>query len=200
MDPRRDARDARPRGARGWRGATCAALLLLAASSVRADAVSVSLDPERGACRVHGSFLAPVPADVAWRVLTDYPHIERFVHSVRRSGFEERDGHRLLRQEGTASVLLIPRRVTLLLEISESPNARIAFHDVLGKDFRRYAGEWTIAPTAEGTRVEYMLEAEPRAALGRVLCRGTMRRTAADLLAEVREEMIRRASEGPPAQ
>ena len=70
---------------------------------------------------------------------------------------------------------------------------RIAFHDVLGKDFRSYAGEWRIASDSTLIQVDYELEAEFNSAIMRSFCRGAMRRAAEDLLEQVRAEMMRRA-------
>jgi hypothetical protein len=86
----------------------------------------------------------------------------------------------------------------LLLEIDEQPGRRIAFRDVLGKDFERYAGEWALDADSTGTGVRYALDAHPRTAIPRGMCRSMLRRTARRLLEQVRNEMLRRA--GKPAE
>lgn len=177
-------------------------LLPSPAAAARSHEVAVALDNAQGGCRVRGSFQAPVSRAVAWSVLTDYDHIGDFVSSVRSSRIERAaDGRRLLRQDAVGKAFLLHPRIQVLLEIREDPGRRIAFHDVLGKDFRAYAGEWRIAADSSAMLVEYELAAEPRSAMGRALCRGMLRHTAQDLLEQVRAEILRRAAfsipEGP---
>lgn len=168
--------------------------LLLVAGLARASDVNVTLDDTRGSCHVHGSFIAPVSTAVAWDVLADYDSIGQFVRSVRASRMERQaDGRLLLRQDAVGGLFLFRRRMQVLLEIKEESGARIGFRDVLGKDFRSYVGEWRIAADSLGTQVVYELEAEPRAAVARALCRGALRSAARDLLTQVRAEMMRRA-------
>jgi len=167
--------------------------LLLSAGLANAADVEVTLDDTRGACRVHGSFIVPVSSSVAWDVLSDYDGIGQFVRSVRASRMERQsDGRLLLRQDAVGGVFVFRRRMQVLLEIDEEPRNHIGFRDVLGKDFRRYVGEWRIADHGKGAQVVYELEAEPRAAIARALCRGSLLNAARDLLTQVRVEMIRR--------
>jgi len=91
------------------------------------------------------------------------------------------------------SVFMFKQRIQVLLEIEEEPGTRIGFRDVLGKDFRSYVGEWRLAADSLGTRVVYEIEAQPKGAVARALCRGPLRNAARGLLTEVRVEMIRRA-------
>ena len=93
-------------------------------------------------------------------------------------------------------MLFRSRRVHVLLALDVDPQRRIGFHDVLAQDFRSYAGEWRVSCEAGATRVEYRLEAEPRGVMARAFCRGALRGMARELLAEVRDEMIRRSRDG----
>lgn len=173
----------------GW-----AALLLLAPALANGDGAGVTLEATSAGCRVRGGFHAPVADSLAWSVLTDYDHIGDFVRSIVSSRVERRgDRQVLLRQEAIGRVFLLRRRVQVLLEVQEEPGRRIAFHDVLGKDFRDYAGAWSLVRDSTGMRVDYELEAEPRGRLAHAFCRGALRRTAQDLLEQVRAEMLRRA-------
>jgi hypothetical protein len=155
----------------------------------------VSLDREAGHCHAQGRFHAAVPVAIAWQVLTDYEGITRFVHSVRESRLEPGpDGQPRLRQDAVGSAFLVHRRVRVLLKLDEVPNRRIGFHDVLGEDFREYHGEWRLLPDTAGVRIEYELSAEPNSALLRMFCRGSLLHGAEDLLAQVRDEMLRRGA------
>lgn len=176
-------------------------LLLLVTLPARASSTDVAVDDGDGSCRVRASFMAPVSRDVAWSVLADYDSIGRFVSSVRTSRMERQpDGRMLLRQDAVGSVFMFKQRIQVLLEIEEEPGSRIRFHDVLGKDFRSYVGEWRIAADSLGTRVVYEIEAQPKGAVARALCRGPLRNAARDLLTEVRVEMIRRAESAAAAK
>ena len=173
------------------------AFLLLMPGLAWPGEVKVVVDNIPGDCGVRGAFVAAVPAAVAWEVLTDYDGISQFVKSMHSSRMERSDdGRRLLRQDVVASVFLVRRHMRVLLEIQETPGKRIVFHDVLGKDFRSYTGEWRLASVANETSVEYELVAVPRAAFARSLCRGMLRNAAHNLLAEVQAEMMRRAAGG----
>lgn len=170
-------------------------LFILLATLAHASDIDVSIDNARGTCRVHGAFAAPVSRELAWDVLADYDSIGRFVHSVRSSRMERQtDGRLLLRQDAVGGVFLVRRRMQVLLDIQEDPGQRIAFRDVQAKDFHKYVGAWRISADSGGTRVDYELEAEPRAAIMRAFCRGALRKAARDLLEQVRAEMMRRAA------
>ena len=168
--------------------------LVLVVSLAGASDVAVSLSDRRGSCGVLGSFAAPVSRSVAWQVLTDYDSLGRFVRSIEESHVERHpDGRLLVRQSAIGSAFLMSRRIKVLLAIELDPGRRIGFHDILGKDFRSYAGEWRVHADSSVTRVEYRLDAEPRGIVARALCRGALRKTVQELLTEVRDEMIRRA-------
>jgi len=172
-------------------------LVLLAAVASAGD-VAVTLSSGRGSCGVQGTFAAAVPVGVAWQVLTDYDSLGRFVHSIETSRLERKpDGRLLVRQNAVGGVMLIHRHVSVLLALDEEPNRRIGFRDILGKDFESYVGEWRLSADSTVTRIDYRLDAEPRGLLARAFCRGALRNTAQQLLAEVRNEMIRRARKAP---
>ena len=162
-----------------------------------ADEPVVVMGEAREGCFVQGRFHAAVADTLAWNVLADYDHISRFVSSVRLSRVERRDaGGMLLRQDAVGGFFLFHRRVQVLLEIHEQHGSHIRFHDVLGKDFHEYVGEWNITADSTGTQVHYELKAEPKSPLPRSFCRGMLRRMAQDLLEQVRTEMLRRAQAG----
>jgi len=161
--------------------------------------IAVTLSSGRGSCGVQGSFSAPVPPAVAWQVLTDYDSLGRFVHSIESSRLERpADGRLLVRQNAVGGALLFRRHVQVLLALELEPERRIGFRDVLGRDFRSYAGEWRLSSDSVATHVAYRLDAEPRGFLARTFCRGALHKMAVDLLTEVRDEMIRRAATGRP--
>lgn len=180
---------------RAFARAASLVLLVLVTSPALGSAADVAVGDSDGSCHVRASFTAPVSRDVAWDVLADYDSIGRFVSSVRTSRMERQpDGRLLLRQDAVGSVFMFKRQIQVLLEIEEEAGSRIHFHDVLGKDFRSYVGEWRITADSLGTRVVYEIEAQPKGAIARAFCRGPLRSAARDLLSEVRVEMIRRGA------
>jgi ribosome-associated toxin RatA of RatAB toxin-antitoxin module len=182
-------------------GAGLGALLLataslLVAAPARSAEVAVIPDEEGGSCKVRGVFVVGAPVSIVWDVLTDYDGIGTFVPSMRESRIEPQpDGRRLLRQDAVGGVFLVRRHFHLLLELEEDPERRITFHDVLGKDFRSYSGEWRIASDSSLIQVDYELDAVPQSSLMRMFCRGAMQKAAEDLLEQVRGEIVRRAGE-----
>lgn len=168
---------------------------LLFPMKVRAGDVSVRIDPQPKATRVEGEFHTSVSPELVWEVVSDYDHIHDFVHSMvaSRSTLDSL-GVRRVEQTAAGGLFVFHRRVNVLLELDEERGRRIRFHDVLGKDFRRYNGEWLIESDSTGTRVRYALDADPRAPLPRTLFRGMLKDAAEDLLGEVRTEILRRAA------
>ena len=171
-----------------------AVLLVTGVAPARAVEVAVDVRESEGMYRIHGTFTAAVLPAIAWDVLTDYEHIGAFVKSVRTSAFVDRpDGRRVLRQDALAGGFLFRRLVRVELVLEEHAG-RIAFHDVLGRDFRQYAGAWSLLASSAGTEVGYVLDADPLAGVPALLGRGAMSRSARDLLTQVRSEMLRRAA------
>ena len=170
-------------------------ILLAFASTAHAGDVTVVLSDSSHSCEVQGEFAVPVAREVAWAVLSDYDHIADFVTSMVSSRAERgRDGSLRVHQEATGRAMMLTRRVHVVLETREESFKRIAFTDVLAKDFTSYAGEWLIVPMPESTSVyvTYHLAAEPKGTMARLFCRGVMRKTAQELLEQVRAEMLRR--------
>jgi len=191
----RNAGRARSEGARS-RALAAVLWMALAPSAAAATGQpdpTVTVIPRGEVYEIRGSFTAPVAPGIAWDVLTDYARIPEFVSSMKASRVESRDGNRVrLHQRATAGALVVRRTVEVVLEVVEDPEWRIAFTDVQGGDFRLYTGAWTLKPAEGGADVRYALVVRPRAALPGFLGRNIMRGSVRRLLAEVRDEMIRR--------
>jgi hypothetical protein len=186
-------------------------MLLLVASGARADteesaagtagnavgavgAVAVKVQEVQGTYSVRAELRTSATPEVAWNVLSDYDHIDTFVQSMRASTSERRaDGQLLVRQIAAVGVFPIHKTVRVDLEVVEVPGHSIAFHDVLGRDFRAYAGAWDIGQDSTGTIVYYWLEAAPKAFVPFV-GRRVMAKGVRDLLSQVGSEMQRRAA------
>lgn len=157
---------------------------------------ALTVDVETPAPRtytVRGAFVVAAPPALAWQVLTDYDGLARFVEDLRASRVRERSADGLfLEQEAVGKFLLFRRRARVLLRVRETAGARIEFEDVLGVDFERYRGAWTLSPEPSGTQVRYELEARPRKAAPGPVARRALRGGARDLLDQVRREILRR--------
>ena len=114
---------------------------------------------------------------------------------MKQSVVEERKGARLhVRQQAIIGVFPMRRTARLLLDVLERRPERIEFRDLLNEDFRSYRGAWDILGDSAGTSVAYSLDVIPKTAVPSWLARGMMRRSAEQLLAQVRAEVERRAA------
>lgn len=161
------------------------------------DGVDVEVAEASGGFAVHGRFRVAAGPALAWRVLTDYDGLGRFVPGM-RSRLLERSGPRtaLVDQETTVAFLGIRRSQRVLLRLDESPNHRLGFDDVAHGDFASYHGAWTLEAGPEGTEVRYEAAARPvwvPPLVGAPVLTGTVE----TLLGALRREMVRRAAEQP---
>jgi len=172
-----------------------AALLALWAGSAAAADLEVTVTSRSGTYEVQGEFTTAAPLATAWDVLTDYAHIASFVNSIKTSEVERRDDDSL-RVRQTASVGVFPIHFTahVTLAVTEEPQRRIVFVDVLGEDFRRYEGSWSLSEASGATVIRYSLLAIPRSNTPAWLGRSMMSHSVADLLLQVHREIDRRAA------
>ena len=178
-------------------GALALAWLALSGGGAGAATVTVSVQEFRGTYSVRAVLQTEAPPEVAWSVLSDYDHIDTFVGSMRASTSERRpDGRLFVRQVAAVGAFPLHKTVRVNLEVLEEQGRSIAFHDVLGQDFRTYAGAWEIGADSTGTIVQYWLEAAPKTFVPFV-GRSMMARGVRDLLAQVGTEIQRRAALEP---
>jgi hypothetical protein len=78
------------------------------------------------------------------------------------------------------------------LAIREEAEASILFRDLSGKDFEFYEGSWRIEPSNQGVWVRYELRARPLFSVPGFVAKRMFKRTAEDLLGQVRLEILRR--------
>jgi hypothetical protein len=175
-----------------------AALAVVAASAAaaieepgRQAPVTVSLaGSQDGSLHVAGQFTTEASRELAWSVLTDYDHLQSFIHSMRSSRIVGRaDGCVLVEQTSTGSFLFVKRTFRVMLRVCEEPMSAIHFLDTSHASFDRYEGSWTLQEPATGPlRVAYNLTARGGLATS-ALTRGASERTARQLLEEVQREI-----------
>src|SRR5262245_11907362 len=174
-----------------------AAAAVAEAAAEDADGVVVHVTRGASGLEVDARCVVRAPASIAWAVLTDYDGIDRFVSSMRESRIAGRgDHHVLVEQVAVSRLLLFRRRFHATLFVEEVPPTTIRFEDVLGRDFESYRGEWRIEEQPDGATIVYRVAAQPHTSVPDFLARGLFRRTARDLLAQVRAEIERRSRPG----
>ena len=171
-----------------------ATVLLASSASAQTvrDELSVTAD-DRGAYHLVSRFFVETSSATVWQVLTDYDRIDDFVPSVKRSEAKERRGEELvLEQQWVTRVLVFARTFHVRLAIREEAEASILFRDLSGKDFEFYEGSWRIEPSNQGVWVRYELRARPLFSVPGFVAKRMFKRTAEDLLDQVRLEILRR--------
>jgi hypothetical protein len=174
-------------------GIVCAVLWMDGAAA-HADDVTMSLeDLGHGTYRLEGHMKVPGPTYDAWRVLTDYEHISDFVSSLRKSAVKESTTDRLLlEQEALGKEFVFTKRIRVLLQVTEIPYRRILFEDVSHNDFAFYEGSWEIQNGGPSIEVVYRLNCKRLFMVPNSLAKDALKKSATDLLSQVRDEMLRR--------
>lgn len=163
------------------------------------DGVTVSVTRSASGFEVEGRCVVRAPVAVAWEVLTDYDGIDGFVSSMRESRVSGRgDRHVLVEQVAIGRLFIFSRRFRATLFVEETPQTRIRFEDVLGRDFQSYHGEWRIEERADSVEISYQLAARPSFSVPDFVARGLFKRTASELLSQVKAEIERRAEHRVP--
>jgi uncharacterized protein YndB with AHSA1/START domain len=159
------------------------------------DGVRVQVNRGPSGLEVEARCLVEAPVAVVWEVLTDYDGIDRFVSSMRESRVSGRgENHVLVEQVALGRLLFFRRKLHATLFVEETPRTSIRFEDVLGKDFESYRGEWRIEEESGRVAIVYRVGARPSFSIPDFVARGLFRRTARDLLSQVRDEIERRAA------
>ena len=158
----------------------------------------VSVDVENGAGKtyvVDAAFDVNVPTSLAWKVLTDYEGIGRFVSSIRQSTIQRREAGRvLLEQHGVGRAWIVSLPMHVVLDVREHDQRMLVFRDVCGKSFTTYEGTWELTTIGSGTRVTYRLIADPNGRQPAMVARSAIKGSVRKLLDEVRVEMLARAA------
>jgi uncharacterized membrane protein len=186
------------RSASGGRLLTAAAalfVLLLASSAVAEQSpTNLTVREDHGVYRVAARFLVDQPASVVLAVLTDYEQIPRFMPDVRTSIVRERAiGRTIVEQEAEASVLMFSKRVHLVLEIEEQPDA-LTFRDRCGRSFLQYEGAWRLSQQDGQTLITYELTAAPAFEVPGWMLKRLMRRDSTRMIEGLKREIDARAT------
>jgi hypothetical protein len=186
---------ARASGGRFLVTAAATLFVLVHASHVAGQSpADLTVREERGVYTVAARFLVEQPLSVALTVLTDYEQIPRFMPDVRTSIVRERGvGWAVVEQETVSSVMMFSKRVHLVLEIEEQPEALI-FRDRCGRSFIRYEGAWRLSQQGAQVAITYELTAEPLFEVPGFLLKRLLRRNSGEMIERLQREMAARTS------
>lgn len=160
-------------------------------------APALTVHEARGTYTVAARFFVDQPPSAALAVLADYAQISRFMPGVRSSVVLERAaGHAVVAQEAVSSVMLFSKRVHLVLEIDEQPDA-LVFRDRCGRSFARYEGAWRVSPANGRTAITYELTAEPSFDVPGFMLKRLLRRDSTAMIERLQREIAARAASGP---
>jgi len=196
LDPKRPTTGGRLTGARRTVATTASLILIAAAMSAAGDAESepqVTVREQAGVYSVTARFQVPHPAAVALAVLTDYADIPRFMPQIKTSVVLERDGdHVVVEQEAISHLMAFSKRVHLVLDITEAPDA-LYFRDRCGRSFLRYQGVWRIVEQHERTTIVYELTTKPAFDVPEFLVKRLLKRDSTTTIEQLRREIAGRS-------
>ena len=174
-----------------------AASLVLALTGALADAgpaPTVTVREARGVYSVSARFHVPEPPAAALAVLTDYENIPRFLPDVTSSIVRARSaGGALVEQEAMSRMLMFSKRVHLMLEIVEGPDA-IRFRDRCGRSFARYEGAWRVTASGTGSDITYELIAAPSFDVPEFILKRLLKRDSTRTIERLTTEIAARAA------
>jgi ribosome-associated toxin RatA of RatAB toxin-antitoxin module len=172
----------------GFRAAAlaCAAAALCAAAAVEPVKVTVEARPD-ASYSVEGAFEVEASSQAAWSVISDYEALPKLVPYLKASEIVEREPDGVVvEQLASGRVLFLRRTSQIRLRIHETPFSEITFADVSDRDFKSFAGTWSLRPLEKGVRVEYILEALPKFSAPTLIVKWAFRNFAFGLLKGVR--------------
>lgn len=173
-------------------------VLLLSGRGAQAAGVAAQVEKDGEAYRVEAVILAAVSPSLAWEVLTDFDHMERFVPNVEHSEVIARDGLVLtLRQRGAVRFGPVSRRFESQRRIELQPPGTLISRQISGS-LRQMESSTTIAPAAGGTRIVYRALLEPPVRLPALVGATLVRHEVEEQFDAIVAEMLRRQADAPP--
>jgi ribosome-associated toxin RatA of RatAB toxin-antitoxin module len=169
-------------------------VLLWTSNAVAGQSANLTVREARGVYTVTARFLVDQSVSTALTVLTDYENIPRFLPDVRTSVVLERgSGWTVVEQEAVSALMMFSKRVHLVLEIEEQPDA-LVFRDRCGRSFGRYEGSWRLTRQSGQTAIVYELIAEPSFDVPGWMLKRLLRRDSAQMIERLQREIAVRAS------
>ena len=185
------------KSANGGRRLTAAVVLFVlmqASGAVAEEPTNLIVREEKGVYTVVAHFLVDQSPSVALTVLTDYEQIPRFMPDVRTSIVRERGtGWAVVEQEAVSAFMMFSKRVHLVLDIEEQPDA-LTFRDRCARSFVRYEGVWRLSHRGGQTAITYELTAEPSFEIPGWMLTRLLRRDSGQMIERLQREIAARAA------
>jgi hypothetical protein len=179
-------------GGRPLMAAAAALLVLQNVQAVAEQTPTLTVREARGVYTVSARFVVDQSAAVVLNVLTDYAEIPRFLPDVRTSVVRERGaGWAVVEQEAASGLMMFSKRVHLVLEIQEQPDA-LLFRDLCGRSFARYEGAWRLSQQGGQTVIDYELTAQPTFDVPGWMLKRVARRDSAEMIGRLQREIAGR--------
>jgi hypothetical protein len=101
---------------------------------------------------------------------------------------ERHAAHVVVEQEAVARLMMFSKRLHLVLEIEERPDALI-FNDRSGLSFVRYEGAWRLSERDGHTTITYELVAEPSFDVSGLVLKRLLRRDSGRMVERLQREI-----------
>jgi hypothetical protein len=173
------------------------ALLLAGSASAAIETPIRSIDivPDSdGGFVANVVMFAPVPANIAWDVLTDFDHAAAWVPNVRESKVVAREGNTLnVEQHGAAKFGLATFNYSSMRQIQLDPQRTV--HSLQLKpdsNVRRFESLMTLTPDSNGTQLSYHLEMAAAGLATLALSKDALEKSLREQFTSIIAEMVRR--------
>ena len=137
---------------------------------------------------------APVPASIAWDVLTDFDHQAAWVPNVRESKVIAREGNAVtVEQHGVVKLGLASIPYASVRQQDLDPQRTVRSTQVKGDNTRRLESLMTLRPDDNGTQLIYHLEWTPAGLAALVVSNDSLERQLREQFTAIIGEMVRRS-------
>jgi len=178
------------------RWAVTALVIWLVAGSVGAATEgpirSIDIVQESGGYVANVVMFAPVPASVAWEVLTDFEHMAAWVPNVRESKVIAGETNTVtVEQQGVAKFGIASFPYTSVREMQLDPQRTVHSTQIKGS-MRRLESLMTLLPEGNDTQLTYHLEMVPAGLAAAVLSKDFLKHELSEQFTAIVGEMVRR--------
>ncbi len=171
----------------GW----LAALPALAAGD--SPIQSIEIVQEADAYKASVVMAAPVPASIAWAVLTDFDNMAGWVPNVKESKVVSRDQNVVMvEQHGVAKFGLASFPYTSIRKMELDPGKTVKSTQVKGS-MRRMESVMTVVAKTDGTQLTYQLQLVPAGVAAAVISKDFLAHELTEQFTAIVGEMKRRA-------
>ncbi|HUH94503.1 MAG TPA: SRPBCC family protein [Casimicrobiaceae bacterium] len=172
------------------------AAALLAWSAAAADTSpirSIDVTKDSDAYVADIVMFAPVPAAIAWAVLTDFDHMANWVPNVRESKILSSDGDVLtIEQQGVAKFGLAQFPYTSVRQMTLEPQNSVRAKQIKGS-MKRLESLMNLSSEGSGTRLKYHLEVVPSGLAAAVMSKEFLQHEMTEQFTAIIQEMVRRS-------